>query len=468
MQISSSGKNYHKEVDVKKQIHFNAFEMNTVNHMAHGLWAHPDDQRIHYKTAAYWVNLAKLLEQGLFDAIFLADIGGVYEPYQGSYEAAVKRGMQAPINDPFINVGLMLGATEHLGFAVSASTSYEDPFNLARRFSTIDHLSNGRVAWNIVTSALEAAALNHGHDAIIPHDKRYEIADEFLEVCYKLWEHSWEDDAVQADKSNHQYADPTKVHTIEHAGEYFKVRGPHSCEPSTQRTPVLFQAGSSSTGQKFAAKHAEGVFVGGQEPEKIKQTVQSIRQSAVKNGRLASDIKTFGSLTIIVANTHAEVSQKLAEFDQYFLPEASFIQFSGSTGIDLGALPDDEIFGQRHSEGNQSTAQFYSHKKAYTVGDVKAELSKFGARSILIVGTPDEVADQIEALIDYTDLDGFNVYQAITPATLKDVVELVVPELQKRGRYRTAYSDTSFRDRLFNTGNRISERHIAHHHQVEV
>lgn len=453
---------------MKKQIHFNAFEMNTVNHMAHGLWTHPDDQRIHYKTAEYWVNLAKLLEKGLFDAIFLADIGGVYEPYQGSYDAAIRRGMQTPINDPFINVGLMLGVTKHLGFAVSASTSYEDPFNLARRFSTIDHLSNGRVAWNVVTSALESAALNHGHDAIIPHEKRYEIANEFLALCYKLWEHSWEDDAVLADKSNYQYADPNKVHTIDHAGQYFKVRGPHSSEPSIQRTPVLFQAGSSTTGQKFAAKHAEGVFVGGQEPEQIKKTVQKIRQFAIENGRLASDIKTFGSLTIVVAQTDLEASQKLDELNRYFLPEASFIQFSGSTGIDLGSLANKDLFGQRHSEGNQSTAQFYNHKTDYTVADVKDELSKFGARSILIVGTPEEIADQIEELIEYTDLDGFNIYQAITPATLKDVVELVIPELQKRGRYRTAYSDTSFRDRLFNHGNRISPRHISHHHQIEV
>ncbi len=452
----------------KKQIHFNAFEMNTINHMAHGLWAHPDDQRITYKTADYWVNLAQLLEKGLFDAIFLADIGGVYEPYGGSYKAAVKRGMQSPINDPFINVGLMLGVTKHLGFAVSASTSYEDPYNLTRRFSTIDHLSNGRVAWNVVTSALESAALNHGHDAIIPHDQRYEIADEFLDVCYKLWERSWEDDAVKADRKNHIYSDPDKVHTIDHEGQYFKVRGPHSCEPSIQRTPVIFQAGTSTTGKKFAAKHAEGVFVGGQEPEKIRQTVESIRQAVVENGRLETEIKLFGSLTIIVGKSQEEVQEKLADFDQYFLPEASFIQFSGSTGIDLSALPDDEIFGQRHSEGNQSTAQIYSHKTAYTVRNVKEELSKFGARTILVTGTPEEVADQIEELVDYTGLDGFNIYQAITPATLRDVVELVIPELQKRGRYRTEYTDSSFRNRLFKDGDKISKRHIANQQHIEV
>lgn len=451
----------------KKHIHLNAFEMNTVNHMAHGLWAHPEDQRIHYKTANYWIKLAQLLEKGCFDALFLADIGGVYEPYAGSYKAAIKRGMQSPINDPFINVGLMLGVTEHLGFAVSASTSYEDPFNLARRFSTLDHLSNGRVAWNVVTSALEAAALNHGHDAIIPHDKRYEIADEFLEVCYKLWEHSWEEDAVQANRAAHIYADPDKVHTIDHVGLYFKVRGPHACEPSTQRTPVIFQAGSSTTGKKFAAKHAEGVFIAGQEPDKLRQTVKSIRESALEQGREANDIKVFASLTIVVGHTHEEVQNKLKDYQEYFLPEASFIQFSGSTGIDLASLNDDELFGQRHSEGNQSTAQLYSHKTTYTVKNIKDELSKFGARTLLILGTPEEVADQIEELVDYIDLDGFNVYQAITPATLEDVVELVIPELQKRGRYRTHYQDTSFRDRLFRQGDKLSPRHIAHKKYTE-
>ncbi|WOE32225.1 MULTISPECIES: LLM class flavin-dependent oxidoreductase [unclassified Acinetobacter] len=364
---------------------------------------------------------------------------------RGGYKAAVKRGMQSPINDPFINVGLMLGVTKHLAFAVSASTSYEDPYNLARRFSTIDHLSNGRVAWNVVTSALESAALNHGHDQIIAHDKRYAIADEFLEVCYKLWQHSWEDDAIKIDRKNHIYADPEQVHTINHHGQYFKVRGPHSCEPSRQRTPVIFQAGSSTTGKKFAAKH-----------------------QAVIQGRLANDIKLFGSLTIIVGKTNADVQQKLEDLKQYFLAEASFIQFSGSTGIDLAALSDHEVFGRRHSEGNQSTAQLYDHKQAYTVKDVKNELAKFAARTVLVTGTPEEVADQIEELMDYTDLDGFNIYQAITPATLQDVIELVIPELQKRGRYRTEYHDSSLRDRLFNTGNRISPRHLANQQNIGV
>lgn len=445
----------------KKQIHLNAFEMNTINHLAHGLWTHPKDTRIQYKSPEYWINLAQLLEKGLFDSLFLADVAGVYDTYQNSQDPAIRRGMQVPINDPAINVGLMLGATKHLGFALSTTTSYEDPFNVARRFSTLDHLSNGRVGWNVVTSALESAAKNHGHDEIIKHDQRYEIAEEFLDVCYKLWEHSWDEDAVVIHKDTYTYSDPNKVHKINHEGTYFKVQGPHLCEPSKQRTPVIFQAGSSSIGQKFAAQHAEGVFVGGFNPEKIRNTVNNIKKLAIEVGRSENAIKFFGSMMVITGHTEAEVQEKLASFQQYYLPESSFIQFSGSSGIDIAAINEHEQYAQRKTEGNQTTASLYSGFKDITVADVKKDLSQFGSRTLFVAGTPEKVVDQIEQWIEETNLDGFNVYQAITPDTLKDFVELIVPELQKRGLYRTSYNDGSFRDRLFGQGDHLPQTHPA-------
>lgn len=456
----------------KKKIHFNAFEMNTINHLAHGLWTHPEDTRTQYNTPEYWVNLAQLLEKGLFDSLFLADVAGVYDVYQGSQDAAIKRGMQVPINDPAINVGVMLASTKHLGFALSTTTSYEDPFNVARRFSTLDHLSRGRLGWNVVTSALESAAKNHGHSQIIAHDERYAIAEEFLDVCYKLWEHSWEEDAVVVDKANTVYTQPDKVHKINHQGKYFKVQGPHLCEPSKQRTPVIFQAGSSATGQRFAAQHAEGVFVGGFNPQKIAETVKSIRAQAIAHGRQANDIKCFGSMMVVTAPTQAELQAKLELLEKHYLPESSFIQFSGSSGIDLGHLQEDEDYAERKTEGNQTTANLYrdaktSQGKAFSVADVKADLSRFGSRTLFVAGTPDVVADQIEAWIDQTDLDGFNVYQAVTPNTLKDFVELIVPELQRRDRYRKQYEDSSFRDRLFGQGDRLNSRHPAHQSTLE-
>lgn len=170
----------------------------------------------------------------------------------------MKTGMQVPANDPMLIVPAMAQATTHLSFAVTISTTYEHPFSLARRLSTLDHLTNGRVAWNIVTTAVTSAARNFGLSEVIQHDNRYDIADEFLEVCYKLWEGSWEDDAVVLE--NGIYADPAKVHEINHQGQYFKVEGPHLCEPSLQRTPVIYQAGNSDRGRKFAARHAECVF----------------------------------------------------------------------------------------------------------------------------------------------------------------------------------------------------------------
>jgi FMN-dependent oxidoreductase (nitrilotriacetate monooxygenase family) len=226
-----------------KQLHLNGFEMNTVSHINHGLWVHPDNRRDQYTDIEYWIETAKLLEKGLFDAMFIADVVGTYDVYRGSRDPAVERGIQVPNNDPFLIVPAMAAATSRLGFAVTFSTTYESPFANARRFSTLDHLTNGRVAWNVVTGYLPDAARNFGLSEQVKHDVRYEVAEEFLDVSYKLWEGSWEQDAVVRDRLRKIYTDPSKVHEIGHAGKYFTVDGPHLSEPSPQRTPVIYQAG---------------------------------------------------------------------------------------------------------------------------------------------------------------------------------------------------------------------------------
>ncbi|MBW7459976.1 NtaA/DmoA family FMN-dependent monooxygenase, partial [Paenibacillus sepulcri] len=267
--------------------------MNCVGHNSHGLWKHPDNERRRYNDLGYWTELAQLLEKGKFDALFLADVIGVYDVYKGTRDISIQNAVQVPANDPSLIVPVMAHATKHLGFAVTVTTSYEHPFALSRRLSTLDHLTRGRVAWNIVTSYLPNAARNFGLDEMIKHDDRYEIAEEFLEVCYKLWEGSWEDDAVVFDTAGDIYADPAKVHEIAHKGKHFQVAGPHLCEPSPQRTPVLYQAGSSGRGRAFAAKHAECVFVGGQTPEALRFYVDDIRSQAKAFGRNPEEILMF-------------------------------------------------------------------------------------------------------------------------------------------------------------------------------
>src|ERR1700754_3813892 len=252
------------------RILLNAFDMACVGHQSVGLWRHPDDQGRRYPDIGYWTELARLLERGGFDALFLADVLGVYDVYRGSRDVAVREAVQVPVNDPVMAVSAMAAVTEHLGFGVTVSVAYEQPYALARRMKTLDHLTKGRVAWNVVTSYLESAARNLGRDQQIPHDERYELAEEYLEVCYKLWEGSWEPGAVVRDAERGVYTDPAKVHDIAHKGRYFDVPGPFVCEPSPQRTPVIFQAGASARGSRFAAAHAEAVFVNGPTPAVVR------------------------------------------------------------------------------------------------------------------------------------------------------------------------------------------------------
>ncbi|VFT63156.1 putative monooxygenase, DszA family protein [Pseudomonas aeruginosa] len=221
----------------KKQILLNAFSMNCVGHINHGLWTHPRDRSSDYRKLRHWTELARLLERGLFDGLFIADILGVYDVYQGGIEVTAREAVQLPVNDPLMLVSAMAGVTEHLGFGVTANLTYEAPYPFARRLSTLDHLSDGRIGWNIVTGYLESAAKAMGQSAQIEHDRRYDRADEYLEVLYKLWEGSWEDDAVLADRQRRVYARPEKIHKIRHHGEFYQVEGYHLAEPSPQRTP---------------------------------------------------------------------------------------------------------------------------------------------------------------------------------------------------------------------------------------
>ena len=231
---------------MSKRIILNAFHMNCVVHQSPGLWVLPDGNMERYTDLATWVELAKILEKGKFDALFLADVVGVYDVFRGNREAAVSQAAQIPVNDPVALIPAMAYATQNLSFAWTSSVLQNHPFAFARTVSTLDHLTKGRLAWNIVTSYLESGARNFGRTALPQHDERYTIA-EYLDICYRLWESSWEDGAVVKDRKRGIYTDPKRVHTVDVDGKYFQVHGVHLAEPSPQRTPVLYQAGSTST-----------------------------------------------------------------------------------------------------------------------------------------------------------------------------------------------------------------------------
>jgi len=444
---------------MSRQILVNAFDMNCPTHLVAGTWRDPESDVAGYKDLEYWTELAQICERGLFDGIFIADVLGVYDVFGGSPDAALRAGAQVPVNDPSLVVPAMAAVTKHLGFGVTCSTSFEHPYTFARRMSTLDHLTKGRVGWNIVTSYLESGARNVGLDGQVRHDNRYDIADEYMEVLYKLWEGSWEDDAVVADAARNIYVDPEKVHSIEHAGEHFKVPGIHLSEPSPQRTPLLYQAGASSRGIEFAADHAEAVFMGASDAAEMKKRVAKLRARLAEVGRDPYDIKVFGGYSVVVAPTDAEAEEKHQHYLDLKDPEGTLTLWSGWMGFDLSPYGLDEPLKYVPNEAMQSINDQLGDGK-WTVRDLIYD-SGMGASGQTAVGGPETVADQIEEWIDSTDSDGLNLNHIVTPGSYRDFAELVVPELQRRGRYRTSYDEGTLREKLFGRGSRLPETHRA-------
>ncbi len=449
----------------KSRIRFNAFDMTCIMHQSPGLWAHPTDQSTRYNDLDYWVELAQLLERGKFDGLFIADVLGVYDTYQGSHDASVRRAMQVPVHDPLLQVSAMAAATKNLAFGVTVSATYEQPYTLARRFSSLDHLTNGRIAWNIVTSYLDGAARNLGMYRQMSHDERYDLAAEVVDVCYKLWEGSWEEDAVVADREAKIYADPEKVHPINHKGTYFSVPGIHLAEPSPQRTPVIWQAGTSGKGRAFAAQHAEAVFTAAPTAEILRVYVDDIRKVAGEHGRDPRSVKIYTEITTIVAPTDKEAQAKYEELLEWADYEGALAFYCGITGVDLSTLDPDEPLEYVETDSARFALEIFS-KADPTRTWTPREITKFlsvGAMGPVFVGSPATVADELERWIDDADIDGFNIAYATTPGTFADFIELVVPELQRRGRYWHDYDEgTTLRERIYEPGQkRVREDHPA-------
>ncbi|NEM91629.1 LLM class flavin-dependent oxidoreductase [Galbitalea soli] len=445
-----------------RQIRFNAFDMNCVAHQSSGLWRHPRDQSWRYKDLTYWTELAKLLERGTFDGIFIADVLGTYDVYGGTNEAAIRHGAQVPVGDPLMLVSAMAFVTEHLGFGVTAGTAYEHPYPFARRMSTLDHLTKGRVGWNVVTGYLPSAARNMGNDDQLEHDARYDHADEYLEVLYKLWEGSWEDDAVQRNRETGVFTDPTKVHEIGHYGTHFTVPGIHISEPSPQRTPVIYQAGASGRGIAFAAGNAEAIFVAAPTKEVLKATVKKIRDAIEAAGRDRYAAKIYTLLTIITDETPEKAQAKYEDYLSYASEEGALVFMSGWMGVDLSEYELDEPVGNVKSNAIQSVVTNFQASAAdggdWTVGDIGRH-GAIGGLGPFIVGSGAQIADQLQEWVEETDVDGFNLAYAITPGTFEDVVEFVIPELRKRGVYPEEYVEGTLRQKLHGRGDRLPEEH---------
>jgi len=439
---------------------FNAFVMNAPTHNAHGLWRAPHARNIGFSQPDMWVDLARRLEDAHFDAMFFADVVGTWDGYRGGWQESVARAVQFPVHDPSVLIPILAYVTRNLGFAFTSSIIQEPPFNFARRVSTLDHLSQGRIGWNIVTNALGNAARNFGLPDVPPHTERYRWAAEYAEVVYKLWEHSWDDGALVRDREAGIFADPAKVHAINHSGSRYKVEGPHLTEPSPQGTPLLMQAGSSENGRQFAARHAEGVFIHTPTPDAAAVVVSDIRARAVAAGRNADDLIFLQDLSFVVAPNDAEAEEKDRQLTAWFDPEGSLAQMSAAYGIDFSTIDLDRPIGDFQSTRHQGIIRSLieaQSDKSRTFRDILGVQPTAGR----LVGSPDRIVAAIEDWVK-AGVDGFNVGFLTLPGSYVDFIELVAPRLKKKGLMQSTYREGTLREKIFpGRGPRISSAHPA-------
>lgn len=403
--------------------------------------------------------MARRLESACIDALFFADTHGLYDVYRGSWAPAVEHAVQTPSIDPVLVLSAAAAVTRSLGFAVTYSTTYHAPYECARVFSSLDHLTGGRVAWNIVTSYLRSACAN-GLGEELPHDLRYDRADEFVAVARALWEESWDGEAIIRDGARDVFADASKVREIAHDGRWFRVRGPHQCEPSPQRTPVLYQAGASDRGTTFAARHAEVLFMTLPDPVNGAEQVRRIRETAEAFGRAPGSLKVLQAGFVLIGRTREETRAKSELVTALSSAEGEIAKWCGWMGFDLAAWPSDAAIAEIPTEASRSVLDLLfrlDREKRWTVGDVRAMvlMSRRPHRRVgWLFGTPGEVADRMERWMESGEIDGFNLIPCPPTTGIDDICDLLVPELQRRGLFRSSYdpAERTLRERYFGAG----------------
>lgn len=434
----------------KKKAHLLGFIQHGVNSHATGMWRNPKDKiGWNFARPEYWRHMAQTMERGMFDAMFIADELAPYNTFEDSSDATVKWAVQCPTHEPSTIVPIITGATKHLGVGVTLSTAFEHPYSMCRRLSSLDHLSGGRVAWNIVSSYSKSEWDAYGA-VMTDRSQRYARLEEYMEVCYKLW-NSWEPDAIIADKESGIYADPAKVHEVIHEGEFYKCRGRHFCAPSPQGQPVLWQAGSSGQGRDFASKHAEAIFAVHPNVERMKQYADDLGDRTInKFGRAPGSVKLIYGLQTVVAETRSEAKEKYERIMSCIPLEGAIAWISGHFGLDFSKFSMDDIVQNIEIPGIQGLFESIIYAKGGAPVTVKeaALIYAQGMGMPVAVGTATDIADQMEHYMDEGGADGFMLAATYTPGCFEEFSDLVVPELQRRGRLRTRYEGTTLRENL--------------------
>lgn len=423
------------------QMHLNAFIFELGHHES--AWRLPESQPADLVDLDYYQGLARTAERGSMDAIFFADLLTI--------DSSITR-KPCELLDPTLLLTAMSAVTEHIGLIATASTTYDDPYLLARRFATLDHLSKGRAGWNCVTTADTAAAANHGHDEPPTHAERYERAAEFLRVVQRLWD-SWEADAVIANKATGIYADRDRISPIDHLGSHFKVRGPLNVPRPPQGRPVLVQAGSSPAGIAQAAEHAEAVFTAQQTLEDAQRFYQDLKAAVRRFGRDPNGLKVLPGVMPIIGSTEQEAARLEGLLTEYMTHDEGLELLADMLGIpaaelDLdGPVPENTRAVETY-EGNKSRFLLISEMARRERLTVRQVLNRLGGGRghRIVTGTPEQIADFLETWVTAGGADGFNVMPPVLPSGLEIFVDEVVPVLQKRGLFRTEYAGSTLRE----------------------
>ncbi|MFL1432566.1 MULTISPECIES: LLM class flavin-dependent oxidoreductase [unclassified Nocardiopsis] len=424
----------------ERTLHLNAFLMGVGHHEA--AWRHPRTEAHRVLDVAHFQELGRIAERGRLDSVFFAD--GL------AAGARVERNILG-VFEPITLLSAIAAVTERVGLIATASTGYYPPYILARAFASLDHISGGRAGWNIVTSGRDDEAHNFGLDGVPDHAGRYERAAEFTEVAAKLWD-SWEDGAIRLDAESGVFADPDKVHVIDHEGERFKVRGPLNSPRPPQGHPVLVQAGSSEDGKAFAARYAEAVFTAQQTLDEGVAFYRDLKGRLAAHGRPPGALKVLPGIVPFIAPTETEAKELEAEFTALISPDYALRQLSGMLGVELteedldGPLP--PLPDESAIEGNKSRFTLVSElaeREALTVRELIGRLGG-GRGHYTFAGTPEQVADEIQRWFEAGAADGFNVMPPYLPGGLEEFVDQVVPILQERGLFRTEYAGRTLRE----------------------
>ncbi|NEM89962.1 NtaA/DmoA family FMN-dependent monooxygenase [Galbitalea soli] len=416
-----------------KEIVLGAFEEFTPSFISNG-WPHERSTPAGFATLPYWQSLARELDAAGFDFLFFADALGYPMDDAGEVpEVVIREAVQFPVHDPLTIVSALAATVDRLGFVVTASTTSEQPYLLARRFATLDTLTGGRVGWNVVTSDMQQALVKLlGLRSVTPHDRRYDRADEFIDVALQLWEGGWSEDAAVVDKAARVFTDPARVHRIRHEGEFFSLDGYFPVSPGPQRTPTLFQAGASTRGVEFAARIAECVFIQERDPAKAAALVARIRAEVAARGRRGDSVKVINSISVVTAPTPAAAQSLRDSLTAAPSRDAMAALYLGWSGVNLLGIDPDTPVDELSTQVGQTTLAMYQGQ-GMTVGTVLDALARtLGGTKV--TGTPDSVAADIETLVRDTDVDGFLIEHSFGGiATYRDFIDEVMPRLRDRG-----------------------------------